>query len=101
MAPTGSPEAVPTISATDGRTDRTTGRRADHTRRMSMGKIRLLLLPLAVWGAIAGPPRPVAAEEAPRGATIEERLDALDQRQRVLERNRELDLEAAQEKGKS
>lgn len=66
-----------------------------------MGKIRLLLLSLAVWGAIAGPPRPSAAEEAPRGATIEERLDELDQRQRVLERNRELDQEAAQEKAKS
>jgi len=66
-----------------------------------MEKIRLLLLSLAVWGATAGPARPAAAEEAPRGATIEERLDALDQRQRVLERNRELDQEAAQERAKS
>ena len=66
-----------------------------------MGKIRLLLLTLAIGGAMAGPPLPAAAEETPRGATVEERLDALDQRQRILERNRELDQEAAQEKGKS
>ncbi len=66
-----------------------------------MGKIRLMLLSLAIGGAMAGPPLPAAAEEAPRGATIEERLERLDQRQRILERNRELDKEAAQEKGKA
>lgn len=65
-----------------------------------MGKIRLLVL-LAVWGAIAGPARPVSAEDAPRSATIEERLETLDQRQRILERNWDLEKEAAQEKGKS
>ncbi len=64
-----------------------------------MGKIRLLLLSLAVWGAIAGPARPAAAENAPRGATVEDRLDALDQRQRILERHWELDKESGWRKG--
>jgi phosphate-selective porin OprO/OprP len=42
-----------------------------------------------------------AEETAPPSQTIEERLEALDQRQRVLERNRELDKETAQEKSKA
>ncbi len=66
-----------------------------------MGDIRVLLLSVVLWGAVAGVPVPAAAEDPPRGSTIEERLDALDRRQRILERNLELDKEAAQEKAKS
>ena len=65
-----------------------------------MGKIRLLLLTLAVWGTIPGLPLPAAAEEAPRAATIEERLETLDQKVRILERQRELEQEESAAKAK-
>lgn len=54
---------------------------------------------LGVVAALAG--RVLAADETPPRGTIEERLEALDQRQKILERNWELQNEDAQAKTKS
>lgn len=67
-----------------------------------MGKIRRLVLYAIFIGMISGFLQTAKAENAaPRGATVEERLESLDHRQRILERNWEREKEAAQEKAKS
>ena len=67
-----------------------------------MRKVGRLVLHVVLAGLISGTLQMAWAEEtAPRGQTIEERLEALEQKQKILERNRELEKEAEQEKAKS
>jgi phosphate-selective porin OprO/OprP len=67
-----------------------------------MRKVGRLVLHVVLAGLISGTLQTALAEgTAPRGQTVEERLEALEQRQKILERNRELEKEAEQEKAKS
>ena len=67
-----------------------------------MRKVGRLVLHVVLAGLISGMMQTAWAEEtAPRGQTLEERLEALEQKQKILERNRELEKEAEQEKAKS
>lgn len=67
-----------------------------------MRKVRRLVLHVVMAGMMSGALQTAIAEEtAPRGRMFEERLEALEQRQKILERNRELEKEAEREKAKS
>lgn len=67
-----------------------------------MRKVFRLVLYVAMAGMISGTVQKAFAEEkVPRGLTVEERLEALEQKQKILERNRELEKEAEQAKAKT